>query len=243
MEGGNARAFADLHCHSSASFDSLSRPADLVRAAEARGLTHLAITDHERLDGALRARDLAPPGLTIIVGEEVRTTAGDLLGLYLERAVPMGLSPAETAQAIHEQGGLVGLPHPFDRFRWSGASKVVEAAALAELAERIDFVEAHNARAVGGANEQAARFARDQGRPGVASSDAHTCLEVGVAYTILPGDPRTAAEMQTALTEARLVIGRATVFVRGWTPLAKLAQRVRGNGRRHANAAVTGVAR
>ncbi len=231
MEEGRTRSFADLHCHSSASFDSLSRPADLVRAAAARGLTHLAITDHERLDGALRARDLAPPELTIIVGEEVRTTAGDLLGLYLERAVPMGLSPGDAAAAIREQGGLVGLPHPFDRFRSSGASKVVEAAALAELAERVDFVEAHNARAFRGANEQAARFARDRERPGVASSDAHTSLEVGVAYTILPGDPRTAAEMRVALQGARLVTGRATVLVRGWTPLAKLVQRRRGNGR------------
>ncbi len=68
-----ARAFIDLHCHTSASFDSLADPAKVVRAAVARGLTHLAVTDHDRIDGALRARDAAPAVLTVIVGQEVRT--------------------------------------------------------------------------------------------------------------------------------------------------------------------------
>ncbi|MGZ6345193.1 MAG: PHP domain-containing protein, partial [Candidatus Limnocylindrales bacterium] len=81
------RCFVDLHCHSAASFDSLSKPADLVRLAAERGLTHLAITDHERIDGALAARDLAPPELTVIVGEEIRSADGDLLGLFLEHTV------------------------------------------------------------------------------------------------------------------------------------------------------------
>ena len=130
VETTTGRAFADLHAHSSASFDSLASPRDLVAKAVRTGLTHLAITDHERIDGAQRARDLAPAGLTVIVGEEVRTSAGDLIGLFLERAVPPGLSPAETAAAIHEQGGVVGLPHPFDRFRSSGGD---QAAAAAEV--------------------------------------------------------------------------------------------------------------
>ncbi len=231
-------SFADLHVHSSASFDSLSRPADLVRAAVQRGLTHLAVTDHERLEGALRARDLAPPGLRVIVGEEVRTAGGDIIGLYLERAVPAGLSLADAAAAIREQGGLVGLPHPFDRFRSSGGSRVGTAGAagaaeeaLRELAGCVDFVEAHNGRALGGGNLRAAAFAAEHGLPGVAASDAHTVQELGLSYTILPGDPGSAAEMREALTGARLILGRASLFVRGWTPLAKLVQRRRGNGR------------
>ena len=93
MEQRSGRAFADLHSHSSASFDSLASPAKMMAKAVRIGLTHLAITDHERIDGALRARDAAPAGLTLIVGQEVRTSAGDLIGLFLERAVPPGLSP------------------------------------------------------------------------------------------------------------------------------------------------------
>ena len=128
----------------------------MVEKALRIGLTHLAITDHERIDGALRARDLAPDGLTVIIGEEVRTRAGDLIGLFLERAVPPGLSPAETAAAIHEQGGLVGLPHPFDRFRSSGGDKAAADAEVAALAAAVDYVEIHNARAYGSANPMAA---------------------------------------------------------------------------------------
>src|SRR5664279_5291217 len=84
------RSFFDLHCHTSYSFDSLARPRDQVRAAALRGLTHLAITDHDRIDGALEARDLAPEGLTVIVGEEVKTADGDLICLFLERPLAPG---------------------------------------------------------------------------------------------------------------------------------------------------------
>src|SRR5688500_4946879 len=66
---GMNRAFIDLHCHTSASFDSLAKPGDVVRAAAERGLTHLVITDNDRIEGALEARDLAPAGLTVIIGE------------------------------------------------------------------------------------------------------------------------------------------------------------------------------
>lgn len=242
MDPTQGRAFVDLHCHSSSSFDSLSKPADLVRNAKRFGLTHLAITDHERIEGAQRARDLGSDEVSVIVGEEVRTTGGDLLGLFLEQAVPPGMSPVETAAAIHEQGGLVGLPHPFDRFRSSGGA-MAAADALEGLAAAIDFVEVHNARAVGRANERAALFAKEHGLPGVASSDAHSLMEVGVAYSVLPRDFSSAAELRALLAEADLVMGRGSYFVRAWTPIAKLVQRLRGNGRVRQPAATGGPVR
>jgi predicted metal-dependent phosphoesterase TrpH len=230
-----SRSFADLHCHSTASFDSLNSPGTLVKTARRFGLTHLAITDHERIDGALRARDLAAVEvdgvpLTIIVGEEVRTADGDMLGLFLERAVPPGLSATETAAQIHAQGGLVGLPHPFDRFRGS-SGKMAAAEALAELVREVDFIEAYNARAVGGANAQAAELAVAQGLPRVASSDAHSPFEIGVAYTVLNGPFSTAAELRALLPSADIVTGRASYYVRLLTPFAKLANGLRGNRR------------
>lgn len=242
MDPTQGRAFVDLHCHSSSSFDSLSKPADLVRNAKRFGLTHLAITDHERIEGAQRARDLGSDEVSVIVGEEVRTTGGDLLGLFLEQAVPPGMSPVETAAAIHEQGGLVGLPHPFDRFRSSGGA-MAAADALEGLAAAIDFVEVHNARAVGRANERAALFAKEHGLPGVASSDAHSLMEVGVAYSVLPRDFSSAAELRALLAEADLVMGRGSYFLRAWTPIAKLVQRLRGNGRVRQPAAAGGPVR
>ncbi|MGZ8527282.1 MAG: PHP-associated domain-containing protein [Candidatus Limnocylindrales bacterium] len=223
-----ARAFIDLHCHTRGSFDSLSDPAAVVRAARSRGLTHLAITDHDRIDEALRARDSAPLGLTIIVGSEVRTRDGDLICLFLEQPIPPGLPAVEAIAAAREQGGLVGIPHPFDRHRGS----LLNDPRLADLAEQVDWIEAWNARVVGrSGNERAAGFARDRGLPGVAVSDAHSVLEVGLAYTVLEGDPSTAGGLLRALPSAALVPGRASYVARLLTPVAKLVQRTRGNGR------------
>lgn len=223
-------AFLDLHCHTSASFDSLSRPDAVVRAAAARGLTHLAITDHERIDGAMAARELAPPELAVIVGEEIRTADGDMIGLYLTEAVPPGLPAAETARRIHDQGGLAGLPHPFDRFRFSSAAHRGPDQ-LDELLAVVDYVEAHNARVIGKGNITAAELAARRGLASVAVSDAHTVLEVGVAYTIVDAEVETAADLRAALTDRRLVTGRGSYLVRAAMPFAKLIQRARGNRR------------
>ena len=224
---GDGRWFIDLHGHTAASFDSLADPAKVVAAAASRGLTHLIITDHDRIDGALRARDAAPAGLTVIIGEEVKTADGDLICAFLERAIEPGMPADETIAVARAQGALVGIPHPFDRMRGS----LSKSACLDALAPLVDWVEVHNARLVGGGNEEAAAFARTHGRPGVAVSDAHSVMEVGVAYTILDGDPSTRDGLLAALPGAQLVVGRATYAVRLWTPIAKGIQRLRGNRR------------
>lgn len=229
-------AFVDLHCHTSASFDSLASPKAVVRAAQERGLTHLAITDHERIDGALEAREAArevAPNLTVIIGEEVRTCDGDLICLFLDRAVPRGLSVAETVAAVREQGGLVGLPHPFDRHRGS----LLQSLTMEAVAPLVDWVESHNARVmVGDGNERAAAFAREHSLPGVAVSDAHSVVEIGVAYTMLEGDPSSAAGLLDALLTATIVPGRASYYVRLVTPVAKVVHRLRGDRRPAAGA-------
>ena len=226
------RAFIDLHCHTSASFDSLARPADVVKAAAARGLTHLVVTDHDRIEGAFTARDLAPEGLTVIIGEEIKTLEGDLIAAFIERAIAPGMSAVETVAAIREQGGLVGIPHPFDRLRGS----LLTDARMSGLAPLVDWVEVHNARLVGSGNERAAAFAQGRGLPGVAVSDAHSLLEVAVAYTALDGDPSTPAGLLAALAGAEIVPGRASYAVRLWTPVATAVNRVRGNRRIHPGA-------
>jgi predicted metal-dependent phosphoesterase TrpH len=228
------RAFLDLHCHTSASFDSLAAPGAVVRAAAARGLTHLAITDHDRIDGALKAREVAAseaPALEVIVGQEIRTTAGDLIGVFLQEPIPPGLAPAEAVGEVRRQGGLVGVAHPFDRFR--GSVGRGDAAVFEALAAELDWIEAWNARLMlGDGNARAAELAKRLGVPGVAVSDAHTTLEIGVAATILTGDPSTPAGLSAALAgRVELVTGRASAYVRLIGPAAKLVQRARGRGR------------
>jgi predicted metal-dependent phosphoesterase TrpH len=221
------RAFADLHCHSRGSFDCLSEPRDIVKAAHSRGLTHLAITDHDRIDVALEARDLAPDGLTVIVGEEVKTLDGDLICLFLERVIPPGLPTIETIALARDQGALVGIPHPFDSRR----NSLLRHAEMQSLVPMIDWVETHNARLVGHGNEDAQAFALEHGLPGISVSDAHSVMEVGVAYTAFDGNPSTAAGLLATLPSAEIIPGRASYLVRLWTPVAKGVNRVRGNRR------------
>jgi predicted metal-dependent phosphoesterase TrpH len=239
-------AFVDLHTHTSWSSDSLSRPQDVVRVAAERGLTHLAITDHGHIEGALAARDAAPEGLTVIVGQEIRTREGDLIGLFLERPIATGLSAKDAADAVHAQGGLVGLPHPFDRFRGSLLARrdagehdaavrdadPGDADPLDAFAPLVDYVETFNARVpLPGANDRAAEWAARHGLPGVAVSDAHTLLEVGVSYLILDGPPADADSLRAALPRGTIVASRASLAVRLVTPFAKLIQRLRYPGR------------
>jgi predicted metal-dependent phosphoesterase TrpH len=246
----NSRAFVDLHVHTSASFDSLASPEAQVRAAASRGLTHLAITDHDTIEGALAARayvsrETVP--VTILVGQEVRTSSGDLIAVFLTEPIESGLAPVDAIAAVRAQGGLVGIPHPFDRFRGSllagtdGSGEAPDADATssprgigpAELAPLVDWIEVHNARImVGDGNERAAALARESGLPGVAVSDAHSSLEVGVAYIAVDGDPSTPEGLLAVLPDAELVTGRATYFVRAVTPIAKVIQWARGRGRR-----------
>ena len=219
----------DLHSHSSASFDSLSNPVALARAAASRGVTHLAITDHDRVDGAKRARDAQVPGITIIVGSEVRTQAGDMIALFIERPLQVGLPPEEAIAAIREQGGLVGIPHPFDA--WRGSLLLDDR--FLTLLPLIDFIEGWNARLVApGGNQRAAELAATHGIPSVASSDAHSIMEIGNAASILTGDPSTPAGMRAALAAPHeLITGRGSFVARAIMPVVKIINAARGNRR------------
>ncbi len=223
------RAVVDLHSHSSASFDSLSNPIALARAAASRGVTHLAITDHDRVDGAQRARDAQVPGITIIVGSEVCTQAGDMIALFIERPLQVGLPPEEAIAAIRAQGGLVGIPHPFDA--WRGSLLLDDR--FLSLLPLIDFIEGWNARLVApGGNQRAAELAVAHGIPSVASSDAHSIMEIGNAASILTGEPSTPAGLRAALAAPHeLITGRGSFVARAIMPVVKVISAARGNRR------------
>jgi hypothetical protein len=125
------------------------------------------------------------------------------------------------------RGGLVGIPHPFDRHRRS----LLNDASMAQLVPLVDWVETHNARLIGHGNDDAQAFALEHGLPGISVSDAHSVMEVGVAYTAFDGDPSTAAGLLATLPTAEIIPGRASYLVRLWTPFAKSVNHVRGNRR------------
>lgn len=224
-------ARVDLHCHTSASFDGVADPAALVRRAAERGLTHLAVTDHQTLDGARRAADAArraadaaPPGLVVIVGCEVTSRDGDLVFLFLERPLPPNLSARDTIAAAREQGALVGIPHPFDHFRRS----LLLDPAHEGLASLVDWVETMNGR-VGrqAANDQTVALATKLGVPGIGVSDAHTLIEVGTVCTEMTGDPGTPSGLLSAL-RGPMTIVRAEPAATPRGPLARLLHRGTG---------------
>jgi glycosyltransferase involved in cell wall biosynthesis len=167
----------DLHMHTTWSSDCSIEVADLVDHAEAEGLGAIAVTDHNQLGGALEAVQLAEGrDLVVIPGEEVKTDGqGEVIGLFLSELIPRGLSFAETIAAIREQGGLVYLPHPFDRLH-----AIPDPATLHRHLPEIDVLEVYNARLLFEAyNDEALRFARKYGLVAGAGSDAHVLQGVG----------------------------------------------------------------
>ena len=163
----------DLHMHTDHSHDCATPVDVLLRTAQERGLGAIAITDHNEISGALEARERAAveaPGLQVIVAEEVKTAhQGEVIGLFLEEKVPRGMSLEETIAAIKEQGGLVYVPHPFDRLH-----SVPDYQHLLGVIDRVDAIEVFNPRvAIGAFNEEAARFAGKYRIAAGAGSDSH----------------------------------------------------------------------
>ena len=211
-----ALAFADFHCHTRHSPDSRLDEDRFLTLAVERGLTHVAVTDHNTIDGSLAVQARASAmgmddRLTVIPGEEVSSADGEIVGLYIKATIPRGLSAEATADAIRGQGGLVSVPHPYDPFRRSH----INPEALERLAatHRIDLIEVFNSRVtLGRHNQEAADFAARHKIPGVACSDSHTAMEVAMSFNALPAF-ETAAELAAALPDNEWHGSRTTKLV------------------------------
>jgi predicted metal-dependent phosphoesterase TrpH len=167
----------DLHLHTAWSHDCAVETQDLFDHAEAIGLGAIAVTDHNAFGGALEAVELARHrDLVVIPGEEVKTAGqGEVIGLFLREEIPRGMSFADTVAAIKEQGGLVYLPHPFDRMH-----TIPDSSTLHRHLAEIDVFEVYNARLLFEAqNDEALRFARKYNLTMGAGSDAHVLQGVG----------------------------------------------------------------
>lgn len=189
----------ELHCHSSYSPDCGMGFDDLIRVVQQRGLTCLALTDHNRLSGAAALRAIAP--FPVVLGEEVRTREGEIIGLFLTEEIPSHLTPEETVARIRAQGGVVYVPHPFDRFRGSRLSP----AALERIVNQVDVLEVWNGRTLlPSDNLRAAAYAARHGLLRAAASDAHTTGEVGRSHVIVRPF-HDAPSFLAAMADAQLV--------------------------------------
>jgi len=207
---------ADLHVHTRysgltrVSFltfpDSISRPFDIVRAAEKKQLAVLCITDHNSIRGAVEAKKLAT-SVEIVTGAEIATSDGDLLGLFLTEDIPKGRGAEETIDAIHAQGGLAIAPHPFSSHCDSLGHKIKEL--------KLDGVELFNAAHRDGyTNEAAQKMSSTLDLAFVGGSDAHSPTMVGNAYTLFEGE--SAEDLRKA------ILTRKTSYAGEMTPLKDL---------------------
>nr|WP_254283008.1 PHP domain-containing protein [Halomicroarcula limicola] len=193
----------ELHTHSALSHDGRDSVELLLEQASGIGLDALAITDHDEIGASQRAAELAPEyGIVGITGMEVTSTAGHVLALGIDEAVPAGLSFAETLDHIREQGGLAVVPHPFQESRHG----VLEHISKDELAEA-DAIEVYNSRLLTGrSNRQAERFARRRGLPMTAGSDAHIAEMVGQAVTKVDADEQSVGAILDAIREGQTTV-------------------------------------
>jgi len=171
----------DLHIHTLYSPDSLTKLPRLIAACHRVGLDKIAITDHNTIAGALAARELAPD--LIIVGQEIDTTQGELIGYFMQETVPTGLTPQQAIVCLRNQGAVIGVSHPFESVRSSALAR----GALLEIIDQVDALEVFNARCLRQEdNRKAAEWAARYGKLCTAGSDAHTLWEVGRGYVELP---------------------------------------------------------
>jgi predicted metal-dependent phosphoesterase TrpH len=172
---------ADFHIHSQYSGDCKTTLDQIIQACQKRKINCIALSDHSAIEGALKLKQIAP--FYVIIAEEILTTNGEIMGLFLNELIPSGLTLQESIQRIKAQGGLFCAQHPFDKFRPDALKSEV----MDEIASLIDLVEVFNARTpLVHTSRQAQKFALEHHLPGCAGSDAHAPYEIGNAYVEMP---------------------------------------------------------
>jgi len=205
---GRSLIDVDLHMHTDHSYDCATPVEVLLAEAAERGLGAIAITDHNEISGALEARERAPRGLKVIVAEEIKTAdQGEVIGLFIDEKVPRGLTLQETIAEIKRQGGLVYVPHPFDRLH-----SVPDYEHLLDVLDDVDAVEVFNPRvAITEFNDEAVRFAAKYRIPAGAGSDAHVPQGLG-SVRIRMRDFNGPEEFLESLRDADIVRNPASLL-------------------------------
>lgn len=211
-----------VHCHSLYSRDSLMSLQEIIAGCRQHSIQVIALTDHDTIEGAVELKKIAFAGLRVILGEEITTAQGDMIGLFLQERIRPTLSVEKTISIIHEQGGIAILPHAFDRLR----SKAMGAKVTALLTTSIDAIETFNARCVfSGDNIRAQEFALQKNIQGVSGCDAHTYNELGNAIGTM-NDFINPGEFLESLKEARWEQHLAGIGVHVKTAMVKRMKKI-----------------
>lgn len=202
----------DMHSHTMWSGDSTTTPEEVHDAMVDCGIDVLCITDHNAIAGAIELAEELP--CRVVVGEELRTQLGEIIGLFLTERIPFGVGPREAAERIRAQGGVVYVPHPFDPMRSNLRADVIDDLVAAGL---VDAIEVRNGKtSLEHLNQQAADYAVEHGLLAGAGSDAHVPSAWGCVYVEMP-DFDGPESFKESLAQGE-VVGHFFDRARPWTP-------------------------
>lgn len=215
---------ADLHVHTEYSMDTSMSIEKVIKRCVEVGINCVNIADHNEVEGGVRMQKIAP--FRVIASEEILTTHGEIMGMFLTERIPSGISPEEAIRRIKEQGGLVCIPHPYDRARCAA----LERGFPKELLPEVDIIEVFNSRATRFADWDKAKLtAQEYGLVPSAGSDAHTLGEIGKAYVEMP-EFASKEDFCSALAQGKVYGRRSSMLVHIPSTVTRMRKRITGKG-------------
>ncbi len=181
----------DFHVHTYHSYDSINKPVDIIKKARKRGLDAIVVVDHETIKGGQETARLDSGEILIIPSVEINTDIGDIVGLWVHEEIETR-EYHEVIEAIHNQGGIATLPHPYHKHNLPD-----------DICEYVDLVEINNARAMADRNKLAHELAERHNMPTCSGSDAHFGWEIGNAYTEFEDTPGSRDELKKILINGK----------------------------------------
>jgi predicted metal-dependent phosphoesterase TrpH len=220
MDSGEKQLRVELHLHTIGSHDSLMKPQKILDRCDKLGIDRIAVTDHDVISIALEVKAMAPD--RVIVGEEIQTNQGEIIGYFMKELIPGGLDPMETIERLRAQGAVISIPHPFDALRTPNFTR----AQIEAIAPYVDALETFNARCISNTpNLQAEAFVQSHGLLETVGSDAHSFLELGKANLVM-GEFHDAETFLKALRDAQKITKRSSPFVHIISRFAKIYKRM-----------------
>ena len=206
-----------IHVHTNHSACSESSVDGIAAYCRSHKIEAIGITDHNSVDGALELQEAAPD-IKVIIGEEVSTRQGEVVGLFLKETIPASLDLRETCERIKEQGGLVYVPHPFDKFKVHR----VRSNYLTSILDLVDIIEVFNGKiSLNIYNARALAYAQRTGKTGAVGSDSHYIKSIGSALNVMePFD--SPQDFLEKLSHAQFNITPASLLFTWWVRARKL---------------------
>lgn len=218
----------ELHVHTEYSHDSVLSLKTLYQKCLEKGIDCIAITDHNTIQGGIAFKEYCHQRgdkISVIVGSEIMTTQGEIIGLYMSQEVPMLLTPEETITRLEEQGAVVYVPHPYDEKRHR---TVLHEQVIADNIDRIFCMEGYNGRNIDISYEERQKeVVTKYNKVMVIGSDAHTACEIGRNYMLVKEIPKTANEFRNICTEIEVVKSPCLKRAHQYTRLVRVWKMIR----------------